>query len=97
MAPNLNVSQVSINSLLEQRISYSRDDEENQSVVNDEAHNLRAVLARGSSDAEAVRSEAQNNKIETHRVDERRREDRVAGVGDDTALAIYPCRLEEDT
>ena len=46
---------------------------------------------------ELVRREAEDDKVETHRVDEGRGEDAVIGRGDDASGCGVPFGFEEDT
>ena len=45
---------------------------------------------------ELVRGEAEDDKVETHRIDERRGEDAVIGGGDDAPGCGVPFGFEED-
>ena len=73
-----------------------RNDEENQAVVEDEAHNARSVPPRRVRNAELVGGEHQDGQVEAHGVDERRSQHCVVGVGDDASLAGDPCRRQEN-
>lgn len=78
-------------------MQHLRDDEEDEAVVEDEAHDLRPVPARHRDDTQLECRQGEHREVEAHRVNECRGQQSVVGIRDGTSLARNPGGLKEDT
>ena len=74
--------------------AYIRDDEVDQAVLEQHAHELRSLAVwEGELDG----AEDEHDEVEAHRVDERRSEDCVVRLGDGAAHIGDPFSFQQDT
>ena len=72
-----------------------RNEEVDETVLEEEGHELRAAAL--DAEDELVHAQEEDEEVEDHGVDERRREDGVVRARDDAACAVHPGGLDEDT
>jgi hypothetical protein len=70
---------------------YSRNNEVDQTIANDQGDDTRATGVE-----QFVSSENKHNEVEAHGVDEGRRENCIVHLGDDATLLWDPSSLEEN-